>query len=64
MENTSGFYKKIDESWFYAPRIVEAPNYILIVEHKDEYEYPVDGWNWYSEEPIEFSQWKKFNTFD
>ena len=62
MENTSGFYKKEEGSWFFAPHIVEAPEYILIADNKDEYNYPVDGWTWHSEEPIEFSLWKKANS--
>ncbi len=51
MENTSGFYKKEDGNWIYAPNFVEAPDYILISDKKDEYEYPIDGWSWYDEAP-------------
>lgn len=58
MENTSGFYKKIDDTWFFAPHIVEAPSYILLAQDKNQYNLPIDGWDWYDEEPIEYSIYK------
>lgn len=52
MEDTSGFYKFEDGNWQYAPNFVYAPNYTLLREQKDTYNYPVDGWSWYNESPI------------
>ena len=54
MENTSGFYKETEDGWFHAPHFVEAPDYILISDNKDEYVYPIDEWVWYDEAPKEF----------
>jgi len=42
--NNSGFYKKDNTQILYAPNIVEGPNYMLAIEDKDNYSYPVDGW--------------------
>jgi hypothetical protein len=58
MEDTSGFYK-IDENgdWLYAPNFVETSEYSLYRELKDEYEYPIDGWQWYDEPPQEYVEW-------
>ena len=53
MEETSGFYKLEDGNWQYAPNFVYAPTYELIKENKDSYIYPVEGWVWYDESPIE-----------
>ena len=53
MEITAGFYKLEDDNWQYAPNFVDAPNYQLFKENKDSYTYPVDGWTWYDESPIE-----------
>lgn len=53
METTAGFYKLEDDNWQYAPNFVDAPNYQLLKENKDSYTYPVDGWTWYNESPIE-----------
>lgn len=52
MENTSGFYKQAENGeWLYACNIVEAPNYTITKELKDTYNYPIDGWRWYDEQP-------------
>lgn len=51
MEDTSGFYKLEDENWLYAPTFVYGPNYVLLREKKDTYEYPIEGWTWYDEQP-------------
>ena len=53
MKKTSGFYKLEDENWLYAPNGVYAPTYTLLVELKDTYTYPIDGWSWYDEQPFE-----------
>jgi hypothetical protein len=55
METTAGFYKLEDENWLYAPNFVQAPDYTLLKEEKDTYEYPVDGWTWYDEQPYEIN---------
>jgi hypothetical protein len=53
MEDTSGFYKEVNGVWLYAPNFVAAPTYTLLREEKDSYNYPVDGWVWYNEQPFE-----------
>ncbi len=53
METTAGFYKEHEDlTWEYAPNFVYAPDYTLVKELKDTYDYPVDGWIWYDESPI------------
>ena len=54
--DTSGFYKQdpITNEWFFGPNKVINLNYILEREFKDTYNYPVDGWNWYDEAPLEY----------
>lgn len=42
--NNKGFYKKEDDQIIYAPNIVEGPNYLLSIQDKEQYNYPVDGW--------------------
>jgi hypothetical protein len=54
METTSGFYKFEDDSWQYAPNFISAPDYTLEKELKYTYTYPIDGWNWYDEQPENF----------
>ena len=51
MEDTSGFYKYDEEQWFWAPNGVYSPTYTLLKELKNTYDYPVDGWRWYDEQP-------------
>ena len=52
METTAGFYKLNEISeWEYAPNYVYAPDYTLLKELKDTYDYSVDGWTWYDEAP-------------
>jgi hypothetical protein len=47
-----GFYRQNEDlNWEYAPNFVYAPDYTLLKEEKDTYEYPVDGWSWYDEQP-------------
>ena len=48
---TEGFYKLENEQWLYAPNYIYASNYTLLKEEKDTYKYPIDGWNWYNEQP-------------
>lgn len=47
---TAGFYKKQEDTILYAPNIVEGNGYVLAVQDKDQYEYPVDGWFWFESE--------------
>jgi hypothetical protein len=47
-----GFYKLEDGNWLYAPNFVYGPNLELIRENKDDYTYPVDGWEWFDKSPI------------
>ena len=56
MEDTAGFYKlnEINE-WEFAPNFIYAPTYTLLREDKDTYTYPIEGWEWYDESPIEES---------
>jgi hypothetical protein len=56
METTAGFYRQNEDlTWEYAPNFVYAPDYTLLKEEKDTYEYPVDGWTWYDEQPYEIN---------
>lgn len=42
--NNPGFYKKQEAEILFAPNIVEGNGYVLFIENKDDYSYPVDGW--------------------
>lgn len=49
-----GFYKQDENGiWLYAPNYVESPTYTLLAEKRNEYKLPIDGWNWYEEQPYE-----------
>jgi len=39
-----GFYKYQDEQMLYAPNFVYNKNYTLLIQDKDTYDYPVEGW--------------------
>ena len=54
MELKLGFYKETEEGWYYAPNAVYNGDYSLLKEQKDTYNYPVDGWKWYDDEPDGF----------
>lgn len=41
------FYKLENEQLLEAPNFVSAPTYELLVNKKDEYQYPFDGWYWF-----------------
>jgi len=61
MENTSGFYKKLeDSSWLYAQNEVVAPNYTISRNRyeKVKEEENKEGWIWYDEAPKEYLEWK------
>lgn len=47
---TEGFYKKQNDELLYAPNIIEGNGYVLLVQDKDAYQYPVDGWSWFESE--------------
>ena len=49
---TAGFYKKQDGQLLYGPHIVEGDGYVLLIQDKNLYEYPVDGWFWFESEEI------------
>ena len=42
--NEEGFYKLDNGEILYAPNIVEGPGYVLLINEKDTYVYPIDGW--------------------
>ena len=52
---TQGFYKQTEEGWHYAPNFVYAKDYSL---EKDGNRESIDGWQWYEEEPTEYTIWK------
>jgi hypothetical protein len=62
--NNSGFYKKDGFEILYAPNIVEGPNYTLITENKDSYEYLMDGWIWAESEEAAILFFKTVNPND
>ncbi len=43
-----GFYKNDNGTLSYAPNFVQGPGIDLVKEDKDTYEYPVQGWWWFS----------------
>lgn len=47
------FYKKENEEWL-AGNIVKLPSGIVLNSDNKE---SVDGWEWYDEEPVEYTQW-------
>ena len=55
---TAGFYKKQEDTVLYAPNTVEGDGYVLIVQNKDQYEYPVDEWYWFESEEEAYTQFQ------
>ena len=50
MLDSSGFYS-FNDSLFYAPNFVYFPDGTsLLVENKDNYSYPDNGWYWFDSE--------------
>jgi hypothetical protein len=41
------FFKQLDEKILEAPNFVYAPSYVLLIERKDSYYYPIDGWYYF-----------------
>jgi hypothetical protein len=56
MTEEFGFYKAEGGQLIHAPNKVENLNYVLIVNDYLSYNYPIDGWYYFSskEEAIEF----------
>lgn len=48
--NTSWFYKNDNWELLFAKNSVFNKNYELHINQKDNYEYPVDWWIWFSSE--------------
>lgn len=42
-----GFYKNDNGILLYAPNFVYNKDYELIIENKDNYNYPIDGWKYF-----------------
>ena len=56
MEDTSGFYKQNEDGeWLFAPNFLYGPNFELLRELKDTYNFPIDGWYWFDETPKKVS---------
>lgn len=60
--STGGFYKRNDADLLFGPNFVSHPEFELLRELKDEYDYPVDGWYWFDDEDAayDFFGVKKF----
>lgn len=58
MENTSGFYKLVDEQLQYAPNGVMSTMYNLTKEEKDSYEFPIDDWYWFDDEDAAYAHFE------
>jgi hypothetical protein len=43
------FYKLENESLL-SGDLITSPNFVLVAEDKDYYDYPVDGWTWFDTE--------------
>jgi hypothetical protein len=56
--DTSGFYKLEEGAWFYAPNFVYSRDYTL---EREGNRTSIDGWQWYDEAPIEYTQWYEAN---
>jgi len=58
MEDTSGFYKlNEDGAWIHAPNFVYGPGFELLREEHQNYIYPVDGWEWFDQAPVEYVEY-------
>ena len=47
------FYKWIDGQWHYGRKLYFPDGRIIDWELRDTYEYPIDGWNWCDERPVD-----------
>lgn len=48
--DTSGFYKLENDDLLYAQNFVESFDYQLNRESRNDYIYPIHGWNWFDSE--------------
>jgi len=61
---TPAFYKHTTEPsdyWAVGLHKVTNINYELLIENHEEYDYPVDGWNYHVTPPQEFVDWYEAN---
>ena len=59
------FYKQIlepSEYWAVGLHSVINKNYELFIEKHEEYNYPVDGWEYHVTPPQAYLDWVKANT--
>ena len=55
------FYKKINNEWIGSTNVYNK-DYTLLLENKDDYNLPIDGWDWYDISPTtktEFELWEE-----
>lgn len=50
-----GFYKNMDGQLVHGPNGIYAPSFTLLIDHKDEYSYPVDGWYYFDSDTEAYS---------
>jgi hypothetical protein len=43
----AGWYKIEGDTLLHSPTTVESAAYYLSTDRRDEYELPVDGWDWF-----------------
>ncbi len=61
---TPAFYKHTTEPsdyWAVGLHKVTNINYELLIENHEEYDYPVDGWNYHVTPPAAFVKWYNEN---
>ena len=42
-----GFYKKDNDNVLFGEKAVYNSNYTLLIENKESYSYPIDGWYYF-----------------
>lgn len=58
------FYKKIDnENWARGNKVY-FPDGVLSVDNINDYELPYDGWEYYENEPLEYTIYKEWINSD
>ena len=58
------FYKQImepSEYWAVGLHKVINAKYELLIENHEEYDYPIDGWNYYPTPPKAYLDWVEAN---
>ena len=61
---TPAFYKhttKTSDYWAVGLNKVTNANYELLIKNHEEYNYPVDGWEYHATPPAEFVTWYNEN---